>query len=64
MKFIEYTRKQEIKKFYNKMTEKERKFYLKDWVAPHEITDYLANNLWSCVNKQVYFYRQCAYQHS
>jgi len=63
MKHIANTRKLELKKFYKLMNETERKWYLKDYVANFEIAQYLDYAYDSLKNKQIFFFRQCAYDH-
>ena len=46
-----------------KMTEGQRKSYLTDWVANHEVADYLASITEKSVNPFLYFFRQVAYDH-
>jgi hypothetical protein len=45
------------------MSEKDKKFYCKDWVANFEIQDYLASIKDKFINSQVYFFRQSAFDH-
>jgi hypothetical protein len=63
MKGILARRRFELKKFYKVMSDDDRKKYLKSWVASYEITDYLEDRVETFANKQVYFFRQCAYDH-
>jgi hypothetical protein len=62
MKFILARRRFEIKKF-KIMADHQRKAYLKDYVANFEIGDYLEHNIDELPNKQVFFFRQSAYDH-
>lgn len=61
MQTFKQTRKIEIKKFYNQMNPTQRLKYLKDWVANFEINDYLENIKSKMLTKQVFFFRQSAY---
>ena len=63
MQTLKKTRKIEIKKFYNQMNPSQRLNYTKDWVANFEVNDYLENIKEKMVTKQVFFFRQCAYDH-
>ncbi len=45
------------------MTQSNKKNYLKDWVASHEVCDYLESITDKMINKNVYFFRQIAYDH-
>ena len=60
MKSILARRRMEIKKF-KIINDHERKKYLSDYVANHEIADYLENNIDDLQNKQVFFWRQSSY---
>jgi len=55
-------RRLEIKKF-KILTDHERRNYLKDYVANYEIADYIENCIDELPNKQIYFFRQAAYDH-
>lgn len=63
MKTILAGRRLELKKFYKIMNDNDRKSYLKDWVANYEIADYLEQRVEEYKNKQVFFFRHCAYDH-
>lgn len=45
------------------MNDSQKKNYLRDWVANYEIVDYLAFINDKMINKQVFFFRQVAYDH-
>lgn len=62
MKFVLGRRRQEIKKF-KIIPDHQRKAYLKDYVANYEIADFLEFYIDSMPNKQVFFFRQSAYDH-
>jgi hypothetical protein len=63
MKAVLARRRFELKKFYKIMSDGDRKKYLKNWVANYEIADYLEQRVEEYRNKQVFFFRQCAYDH-
>jgi hypothetical protein len=62
MKAILTRRRLEIKKF-KILTDHERKRYLSEYVANYEIADYLENLIDDLPNKQIFFFRQSAYDH-
>jgi len=64
MKTILNRRRLELKKFYKIMNDHQRKAYLRDWVANYEIADYLSNVIEDVKNKQVFFFRQSAFDHA
>jgi hypothetical protein len=37
--------------------------YMRDWVANYEIEDYLRGSVGGYMNRNVYFFRQVAYDH-
>ena len=39
----------------------EKTYYLKDWVANFQVLDYISSISDKMINKQVFFFRQCAY---
>lgn len=63
MKAVLTRRRQELKKFYKIMSDNDRKKYIKNWVANYEIADYLEGKSEEFKNKQVYFFRQSAFDH-
>lgn len=63
MKAVLARRRLELKKFYKLMNDNDRKKYLKNWVANYEIADYLEARSDQFSNRQVYFFRQSAFDH-
>lgn len=63
MKTIIKRRRMEIKKYFNVMSDPQKKAYIKDYVANYEIADYLEGISDKMVNKQVYFFRNVAFDH-
>ena len=63
MKTVLARRRLELKKFYKVMSDNDRKKYLKNWVANYEIADYLEGKAEEFKNRQVYFFRQSAFDH-
>lgn len=55
-------RRMEIKKF-KIISDHDRKRYLSDYVATYEIADYLEDAIDGLPNKQIFFFRQAAYDH-
>lgn len=63
MQSIAKNRRMEIKKFMNRMNENDKKSYMTDWVAAFEIVDYLESISDGIINHQLFFFRQCGYDH-
>ena len=63
MKSVVARRRNEVKKYYNQMTENQRIKYIRDWMANYEVEDYIESIADKMLNPNVYFWRQVAADH-